>query len=143
MPKSSQQPAKEDSASEASEYENAKESEQNEEEEESEEESEFEVETILDSREEKVGKKFVTKYFIKWKGYDEAENSWEPEENLGNVGQGETGRDWPVLTELLVPFRSGQRKAPRIHESAGLGQEINVDRVSLGQENNVDAGSRG
>ncbi len=93
MPKSrsSQPPAKEDSASEESDYTNAKESETNSageegEESESEEESEFEVEAILDKREERDGKKWVTKYLIKWKGYPDEDNTWEPEDNLQNVG---------------------------------------------------------
>ena len=44
-----------------------------------EEETEFEVEKIL----EKKGQR----YLIKWKGYDESENTWEPEENLTNCRQ--------------------------------------------------------
>ena len=43
-----------------------------------EEEEEYEVEAILDSR--KKGR--YIEYLVKWKGYSDAENSWEP---CGNV----------------------------------------------------------
>ena len=44
------------------------------------EEDEYEVEEILDHR--KEGRS--TKYLVKWKGYTNAENTWEPETNLTN-----------------------------------------------------------
>eukprot|EP00092_Neocalanus_flemingeri_P085540 GFUD01107642.1.p1 GENE.GFUD01107642.1~~GFUD01107642.1.p1 ORF type:complete len:332 (-),score=125.63 GFUD01107642.1:466-1461(-) len=47
---------------------------------EEEEEEDYEVEKILDKREEKG----ITKYLIKWVGYDkEEDNTWEPQDNLG------------------------------------------------------------
>jgi len=46
----------------------------------------FVVEAIRSHRvaEEKIGKKVVevVEYFVKWEGYKEKENTWEPEENL-------------------------------------------------------------
>ena len=42
--------------------------------------SEFEVEAVLDRRI-SAGK---VQYLIKWKGFDQAENSWEPTVNLVN-----------------------------------------------------------
>ena len=43
-----------------------------------EEEKEYEVEAILDSR--KKGQ--YIEYLVKWKGYSDAENSWEPHGNV-------------------------------------------------------------
>ena len=43
-------------------------------------EEEFKVETILDSAI-KDGK---LKYLVRWKGYDDGNNTWEPAANLGN-----------------------------------------------------------
>jgi len=44
-----------------------------------EEEEEYVVEKIVDSRKGKGGKK---EYLLKWKGYPDSENTWEPQENL-------------------------------------------------------------
>ena len=43
-----------------------------------EEEEEYKVEAILDSR--KKGR--YIEYLVKWKGYSDAENSWEPHGNV-------------------------------------------------------------
>lgn len=57
-------------------------------------EEEYEVEEILAERTRR-GKR---QYLIKWKGYDDSENTWEPEQNL-------TGSQ-----TLLERFREGQRR---------------------------------
>lgn len=44
-------------------------------------EEEYEVEEVLDSKVHGKG----LRYLVKWKGYDESENSWEPVKNLKNA----------------------------------------------------------
>jgi hypothetical protein len=44
-------------------------------------EDEYEVEKILGARK----RKGIRQYLVKWKGYLENYNQWEPEENLGNA----------------------------------------------------------
>jgi hypothetical protein len=46
-------------------------------------EPEYEVETIISHR--KRGKGY--QYLVKWEGYAESENTWEPEASLGNAQQ--------------------------------------------------------
>ena len=46
------------------------------------EDNEFEVEAILAREPFGRGERKSWKYLIKWKGYDESHNTWEPEENL-------------------------------------------------------------
>lgn len=56
---------------------------------------EYVVEKIADKR---VGKEGKFEYLLKWKGYDDSENTWEPEENL----------DCP---DLICQYESKQSKA--------------------------------
>jgi hypothetical protein len=42
----------------------------------------FQVERILSSRSRKSGRKTIREFLIKWEGYDDSHNSWEPENNL-------------------------------------------------------------
>lgn len=46
------------------------------------EENYFEVEKILEHRYKTIGNRRRRQFKIKWKGYSNSENSWEPEENL-------------------------------------------------------------
>lgn len=42
----------------------------------------YKVERILSSRERRSGRRTIREYLIKWEGYDDSHNSWEPEKNL-------------------------------------------------------------
>lgn len=42
----------------------------------------YKVEQILSRRERRVGRRTIREYLIKWQGYDESHNRWEPEKNL-------------------------------------------------------------
>ena len=46
---------------------------------------EWEVDNVLASRQ--FGHNKVLQYLIKWKGFSEVHNSWEPKGNLGNTDQ--------------------------------------------------------
>ncbi|MGQ3168987.1 MAG: chromo domain-containing protein [Hydrogenophaga sp.] len=43
----------------------------------------YEVERIVNHRHVRAGK--ATEYLVKWKGYDDSDNSWEPANQLGNA----------------------------------------------------------
>merc|ERR1711998_95652 len=42
-------------------------------------EEEYEIESIIKKRKQSDG---AWEYFVKWKGYDDSDNTWEPQENL-------------------------------------------------------------
>ena len=46
-------------------------------------EEEYEVEKVLDSK--RIGRNKKLHYLIRWKGYSEAHDTWEPEDNVKNA----------------------------------------------------------
>ncbi|KAK9886167.1 hypothetical protein WA026_015678 [Henosepilachna vigintioctopunctata] len=68
---------------------------------------EYIVETILDSR---INAKGVKEYFLKWIGYEDKDNTWEPEENL----------DCPDLIEAFEASRGMKiKEKEKKRKSAG------------------------
>ncbi|KAL1500826.1 hypothetical protein ABEB36_006261 [Hypothenemus hampei] len=58
---------------------------------------EYVVEKIIDSR---INERGVKEYFLKWIGYDDKDNTWEPEENL----------DCPGLIEAFEAERAKKKE---------------------------------
>jgi len=65
-----------------------------------EQEEEFIVERIIKKR----VKGGVTEYFLKWKGYDESDNTWEPRENLS-------------CEDLIDEFERKEKEREKAHKS--------------------------
>ncbi|KAI9446368.1 hypothetical protein H4582DRAFT_2069720 [Lactarius indigo] len=55
---------------------------------------EYEVESILKAKVFMRGKKMGWKFYVKWKGYDDADNTWEPFKSFENSGEGIVDRFW-------------------------------------------------
>ena len=82
--------------------------EEDEEAKEEDEEDEYKVEAILDVK--KVRGK--PHYLIKWEGFDEAENSWEPEDNLGELALLDVFKATPAYKAKFEPGASSSSAKP-------------------------------
>lgn len=47
----------------------------------------YAIEAILAHRDKKVGKRKLREYLVKWQGYDESHNSWEPRSGVSEVAE--------------------------------------------------------
>eukprot|EP00298_Acanthocystis_sp_HF-20_P029704 c8613_g1_i1.p1 GENE.c8613_g1_i1~~c8613_g1_i1.p1 ORF type:complete len:248 (-),score=66.73 c8613_g1_i1:71-814(-) len=85
--------------------------------------NEFEVEDIVRHR--KDGKQIL--YFVKWKGFESSENTWEPESNLINC-----------IEKLRVYKENNQEKRPGKRQRIGsLSESNNKSPINTIEENTL------
>jgi len=88
---------------------------------------EYEVEKILDKRVEKGG---YTEYLVKWRNYEEGENTWEPVDNLGDAEKA------IKLFEKELEFKVVTNKNAKRKAGAQQGTKENPPAKTVRVENN-------
>ena len=78
---------------------------------------EYEVEKIIATR--KKNKK--TEYLIKWKGYDDSENTWEPESNLSQCKQ--------LIKQFEIQHRNV--KQTHVHSNSKKSDKFNTKLICI------------
>ncbi|TFY81562.1 hypothetical protein EWM64_g2452 [Hericium alpestre] len=80
---------------------------------------EYEVESILSAKAQKRGKKQGWKFLVKWKGFDNSENTWEPVDSFQGSGDEALSRFWERVdlggrdVRDLSQFKNGEEVFPR------------------------------
>jgi len=92
-------------------------------------EEEFEVENILDKRKRQGG----TEYLIKWLGYDDTHNTWEPEENLGFGLQEVIGEFEANFERNKTSRKKRKRKKSDLEFKSGIRIDTRVVDIRKGQ----------
>ncbi|VEN47620.1 unnamed protein product [Callosobruchus maculatus] len=90
---------------------------------------EYVVERIIDSR---VNEKGIKEYYLKWIGYDEKDNSWEPEYNLDCPGlikafEMEKAHKEDRKRKLSTQNESGKSVKRKIDDKKQLGFDRGLD----------------
>ncbi|SJX63530.1 uncharacterized protein SRS1_14286 [Sporisorium reilianum f. sp. reilianum] len=104
-------------------------------------EDEYEVEAIRTHRPLKGAESWNMEYRIKWKGYDEADNTWEPETNLP---RNMVDAYWKTQPSKSQPkkFEQVQKRKPR-HDDDDLDEIEVVDDEEAEEEPHGKPASRG
>ncbi|XP_055587093.1 chromobox protein homolog 3-like [Uranotaenia lowii] len=90
-------------------------------------EAPYVVEKVMDRRITSAGK---IEYFLKWKGYSEAENTWEPEENLdcpGLIARYEEARRQKEFKDAKK--KSAKKKLEEITKPRGYDRGLTLERI--------------
>uniref|UniRef100_A0AAY4BGQ9 Chromo domain-containing protein n=1 Tax=Denticeps clupeoides TaxID=299321 RepID=A0AAY4BGQ9_9TELE len=98
---------------------------------------------VIDQR---VGQTGRWSFFLKWKGFTDADNHWEPEENLG-LSQSSSERSWtrrrgwwrsPSPTKRKPSTESSERRGEQSQEEEGGGKMISAASKPRGFARNLE-----
>jgi len=87
-----------------------------------EEESEYEVEKLVDKRVVGRGSNKSIQYLVRWKGYGEADDTWESVKNLGNV-LSKVGAFEKALAATSAREKNAEKQAAHKEKAPSVGCE--------------------
>ncbi|CEI96166.1 Putative Chromodomain Y-like protein 2 Short=CDY-like 2 [Rhizopus microsporus] len=110
----------------------------------------YEVEAILDKREFSTG---AAEYLIKWKGYSEEHNTWEPEDNLncpdilaafnqGRINAREKNREARKKTKTQKVKKEKHRKSASTSSSKSQSKSSTTTDKSTTEKSTTISGKR-